>query len=112
MGFGNGRRGASWLLTGWIAPRSAACRPTRGFFKLPPTFNVTDWRRFFAGAPISVSSFDGTGIECFMPRFSRFHVLYSGNPTPSPGRKFRQIVAGPSEDRTFSEERIFGGDSA
>ena len=52
-----------------------------------------------------------SGIECRMPRFSRFHVLYSGNPTPAPGRKFRQIVAGPSEDRTFYEVRIFEGDS-
>jgi len=44
-----------------------------------------------------------------MARFSRFHVLYSG--APSPGKKFRQIVAGPSEDRTFYEVRIFEGDS-
>jgi hypothetical protein len=44
-----------------------------------------------------------------MPRFSRFHVLYSE--TPKPGRKFRQIVAGPSDDRTFFEVRIFEGES-
>jgi len=44
-----------------------------------------------------------------MARFSRFHVLYSG--TLGPGRKFRQIVAGPSEDHTFYEVRIFEGDS-
>jgi len=44
-----------------------------------------------------------------MARFSRFHVLYSGD--PKPGRKYRQIVAGPSEDHTFYEVRIFEGDS-
>lgn len=43
-----------------------------------------------------------------MPRFSRFHVLYSGN--PSPHHKFRHIAAGPSEDGTFYEVRIFEGD--
>jgi hypothetical protein len=43
-----------------------------------------------------------------MPRFSRFHVLYSD--TPKPGRKYRQIVAGPSDDRTFYEVRIFEGE--
>jgi hypothetical protein len=62
-------------------------------------------------AGFSGASLVETGIECPMPRFSRFHVLYSGNPTPPPGRKFRQIVAGPSEDRTFYEVRIFEGDS-
>jgi hypothetical protein len=36
-------------------------------------------------------------------------VLCSG--TSAPGRKFRQIVAGPSQDRTFYEVRIFEGDS-
>jgi len=45
-----------------------------------------------------------------MSRFSRFHVLCWGAPNPSPGRKFRQIVAGPSEDRTFYEVHIFEGD--
>ena len=43
-----------------------------------------------------------------MPRFSRFHVLYSS--TPKPGRKYRQIVAGPSEDHTFFEVRLFEGE--
>ena len=43
-----------------------------------------------------------------MLRFSRFHVLYSG--TPSPGRKYRQIVAGASDDGTFYEVRIFEGE--
>lgn len=44
-----------------------------------------------------------------MPRFSRFHVLYSAD--PKPGRRYRQIVAGPSADHTFYEVRIFEGDS-
>ena len=44
-----------------------------------------------------------------MSRFSRFHVLYSAE--PKPGRKYRQIVAGPSEDLLFYEVRIFEGDS-
>ena len=43
-----------------------------------------------------------------MPRFSRFHVLYTD--TPKPGRKYRQIVAGPSDDCTFYEVRIFEGE--
>ncbi|MGA9461174.1 MAG: hypothetical protein WBV28_00180 [Terracidiphilus sp.] len=43
-----------------------------------------------------------------MPRFNRFHVLYSDH--PSPGRKYRQIVAGPSDDGTFYEVRIFEGE--
>ena len=48
------------------------------------------------------------GSEPHMPRFSRFHVLYSD--TPKPGRKYRQIVAGPSDDRTFYEVRILEGE--
>ena len=44
-----------------------------------------------------------------MPRFSRFHVLYSG--TANAGRKFRQIVAGVSDDGTFYEVRIFEGEA-
>ncbi|HEX4283622.1 MAG TPA: hypothetical protein VHZ28_00930 [Terracidiphilus sp.] len=44
-----------------------------------------------------------------MPRFSRFHVLYGGS--PSPGRKYRHIVAGASEDGTFFEVRIFEADA-
>jgi hypothetical protein len=43
-----------------------------------------------------------------MPRFSRFHVLCSDS--PKRGRKYRQIVAGPSDDRTFHEVRIFEGE--
>ena len=43
-----------------------------------------------------------------MSRFNRFHVLYSGS--PGPGRKYRHIVAGPSDDRTFYEVRIFEGE--
>ncbi len=69
------------------------------------------WPALFVDADIFNGSFEWTGIECPMPRFSRFHVLYSGAPLPAPGRKFRQIVAGPSEDGTFHEVRIFEGDS-
>lgn len=36
-------------------------------------------------------------------------MLYSGD--PKPGRKYRQIVAGPSSDQTFYEVHIFEGDS-
>jgi hypothetical protein len=43
-----------------------------------------------------------------MPRFNRFHVLYFAQ--PSHGRKYRHIVAGPSEDGTFYEVRIFEGE--
>lgn len=44
-----------------------------------------------------------------MARFSRFHVLYSDS--PKPGKKYRHIVAGPSDDGTFYEVRIFEGDA-
>jgi hypothetical protein len=43
-----------------------------------------------------------------MPRFSRFHVLYFD--TAKLGRRYRQIVAGPSDDGTFYEVRIFEGE--
>jgi hypothetical protein len=57
---------------------------------------------------VSNRGFEAQRVECTMPRFSRFHVLYSD--TPKPGRKYRQIVAGQSEDHTFYEVRIFEGD--
>src|SRR5579863_9555903 len=57
----------------------------------------------------SDGGFDGSAVECTMPRFSRFHVLYGGS--SSPGRKYRQIVSGPSDDGTFFEVRIFEGEA-
>jgi hypothetical protein len=50
----------------------------------------------------------GASVECAMPRFSRFHVLYSSAAIPS--RRFRQIVSGASDDGTFYEVRIFEGE--
>ncbi|HTB97318.1 MAG TPA: hypothetical protein VK716_09945 [Terracidiphilus sp.] len=44
-----------------------------------------------------------------MPRFSKFHVLYSD--APGAPRKYRHIAACPSEDGTFYEVHIFEGDS-
>lgn len=43
-----------------------------------------------------------------MAQFSRFHVLYSGE--PGPGRRYRQVVSRRSDDGTFFEVRIFEGE--
>lgn len=43
-----------------------------------------------------------------MPQFTRFHVLY--NEQMEPRQKYWQITARPSDDASFFEVRMFGGE--